>query len=87
MYISITMLQEKSKLINSMMEKEGIEYINYTEEIMETTKEKVDEILSHMKDRQLIMDKNNIANIKHMTWSTGNENAIKEEIEAWDKKK
>ena len=43
-------------------------------------------MLSHMKDRQLIMDKNNIANIKHMTWLIGNEKAIKEEIEAWDKK-
>lgn len=50
-----------------MMEKEGIEYINYTEEIIETSKEEVDEMLSHMKDREFIMDKNNTANIKRMT--------------------
>ena len=52
--ISITMLQEQTKLINTLMIKERIEYTSYNEEIIETSMEEIEEIMTHMRDKQLI---------------------------------
>ena len=83
-HIGIIMLQENAKIINSMMKKEGIEYTKYEEEIIETLKEEIDEVMTNMKDKQFTVNKSNIAGIKHMSWSTGNEKKIKEEIATWN---
>ena len=82
--ISITMLQDKVNIIKQIMKKQEIEFTNYEEHIIESTKEEIDKIMLHMMERQDMLKGVDINEVKHMTFSNIKEQQIKAYIDTWD---